>query len=205
MLAQKPAALADEIARYQNISTTSLSPLRLPCGSKSAKLGSITTPSHFQRIDDEHPWRHGCTCKQNTKTTRNMWGSAQNSTGVATISTSSFSAKCPTHASRSQFKLVVGYVLPRWLLSRAIVASFVCSEYSLVANLTPYYVIDRDSPVSELIQSWHKRCSFGRGSREQTTLLISRVRQLFVDGKASSVDVNTAGENYIGVSHSVTT
>ena len=167
---------------------------------------SCGTQHSVQKFASNRSQEHECTCERRVKkgTAISLWGSSQALIGSGVVSKWAYDTQCHIHGFEAQDKLIIALILPRWLVSTAIKVSFACSRgaggCSIAASLSTDFVVGLSSPVMQLIHRRRYRWGNYIWREERLSSLIHQLRQLFLERKASRLDVDSEGNNYIGVS-----
>ena len=191
----KPAALAEEINRYHYqghiIADTDIdrytSSSKAPSSGKFLVTGAksyISTPQSSLR----------CMCYTRPQTI--PWSSPYRLLGMGTFAIAQHRKECPLSSFQRGVEISLRYRFPRWLLNKAmhinLGASYGAGGLSLAPNLGIIPVSTWNNPALEIISN----------HRASVHDLVIKLRQIFLDGKASPFDIDENGQNLIHVSRS---
>ncbi|KAL9117675.1 MAG: hypothetical protein Q9187_005787 [Circinaria calcarea] len=137
-----------------------------------------------------------CRCFQKIRSTA-TWGSSESILGSGSLFFGRHRANCPLKISERGIHSCLRYALPRWLLNLTVEAQFkmTCGAggFSLPSSLVLKYTVSDQSPMIRLLSTFRYE---SRQERTQNPIL-PRVRNLFLEGKASPSDVDASGNNYL--------
>ena len=197
-LLQKPAALAQKLNQFDKERITSPNTNQgerfLIEGASNDHPVVISSGGYFQR--PVPPFRYKCFDGVQAATQ----GSKRGILGMETFSPLQHRRTCPSVSMKKSFHVYFQRAFPRWLLSKALHFHFSISYgaggLSISPNMKLIPVVDVCNPAWDLMRG-KRRTENGVTNEDQ---LIPRLRQLFLEGKASPFDVDLHGCNLVHVS-----
>ena len=191
-VSSKPAALAAELERFDNVLTA---PSYIDASSPPGQDESASL--QFLHGSTTHIG-HTCRCFQKLRSTA-RWGSTESILGSGSLFLAKHRANCPLKMSERGIHSSLRYALPRWLLNLTVEAQFKMTlgagGFSLPSSLVFKYTVSDQSPMIRLLSTF----KYESAQERIQNPILPRVRNLFLEGKASPSDVDASGNNYLNV------
>ena len=194
----KPAALAQDISRFNQEDSSLAKTTEGHCSlTTKVSLGNSDWVIPLGADTSKSLPSHHCTCSKRPYVT--TWGLPYSYLGTCILSKSQHRKACPQAVSSKTFRLSLQYKFPRFLINKAVHLSFSSTYgaggFSLAPRLGIIPVTTGNNPARQII----------RESRDLSdgSALILKLRQLFLDGKASPFDIDEAGGSLAHVSRTI--
>ena len=193
-LLTKPAALAEELDRsgQQGLVLAETRNSKYTSSSRTTPVESLQT-AEAKSYSSDNLLALKCTCHKRPQVT--AWGSRYGVLGTVIFSETRHQRDCPWVSLQNRSQYSLRYILPRYLLNKAVELGFNSSSgaggISLAPNLRVISVMTNQNPAMALL--WLRRSDLKD--------IIVELRKLFVEGRASPFDVDEYGCNLIHVSY----